>query len=99
MSCAPLFEKRAECKDTERDKGEKMKIKIVKLLASPSGVLQPGTVIDIDDEQGARIVMAGAGVCVDERPKEIKKTVNIETADIEIPEKQVIVEKKKKKKR
>ena len=72
-----------------------MKIKILKLIASPDGVFQPDSVVDMEKEKALRIIKAGAGICVDEKPKEIKKEVEIETAEIKIPEKQVILKKKK----
>jgi len=72
-----------------------MKIKILKLIAGPAGVFQPDTTVDIDEKLASDIVKAGAGIYIDEK-KEINKKVEIETEEIEVPEEQVILKKKKK---
>ena len=68
-----------------------MKVKMLKLAASSSGVYFPDMVYDISPDLAKSFVSSGAAICLEE-PKQV-----IETEEIEQEEKAVIKKGKKKK--
>lgn len=62
---------------------ELMKIRMLKLAAGPRGVWQPGAVVEVEPDEAAELIQAGAG--------EPMREAKVETAVIEPGEKAVMV--------
>lgn len=49
------------------------KVKLRTLMASPMGVIQPGTVAELPDEVANELILKGFGEAVEQPPKKAKK--------------------------